>query len=82
MKKSIDFSQGKRGAVMPKSNKTRITIHIDSDVLESFRKQAGKEGKGYQTLINEALKKYTADSPVVITEEILRQVIREELAAA
>ncbi len=82
MKKSIDFSQGKPGAVLSKANKTRITIHIDSDILQYFREQGQAQGKGYQTLINEALKQFQTRTPSVLTEERLRQVIREELAAA
>jgi uncharacterized protein (DUF4415 family) len=82
MRKSIDFSQGRRGPVLSKANKTRITIHIDSDILQYFREQAQAQGKGYQTLINEALKQFQTQTPSVLTEERLRQVIREELAAA
>lgn len=82
MRKSIDFSQGRRGPVLSKANKTRITIHIDSDILQYFREQAQAKGKGYQTQINEALKQFQTQTPSVLTEERLRQVIREELAAA
>ena len=53
MKTTYDFSQGKRGAVIPTTGKTRITIHLDDDVLEAFRHQAAAQGKGYQTLIEE-----------------------------
>ena len=45
MKKSYDFSKGKRGAVIPTPpGKTRITIRIDEDVLEWFRKRAHEAG--------------------------------------
>lgn len=82
MKPSYDFSQGKRGAVIPATGKTRITMYLDDDVLESFRAKANAEGKGYQTMINDVLRKamVTADSTPV-TVEVLRQVIREELHA-
>jgi uncharacterized protein (DUF4415 family) len=38
--KEIDFSKGKRGAIVrvPKG-KTRITIRIDDDILEHFRER-------------------------------------------
>lgn len=55
MKTTYAFSQGKRDAVISTTGKTRITIHLDDDVLEAFRHQAAEQGKGYQTLINEAL---------------------------
>ena len=51
MKKEYDFSQGKRGAVVNTRGKTRITIHLDNDVIEAFRAKAENEGRGYQTLI-------------------------------
>jgi uncharacterized protein (DUF4415 family) len=36
--------------------KTRITIYLDDEVLEQFRNDAQQSGKGYQTLINAALR--------------------------
>jgi len=38
--------------------KTRITIYMDDAVLKRFKAQSEKSGKGYQTLINEALNSY------------------------
>jgi uncharacterized protein (DUF4415 family) len=83
MKKSYDFTDAKRGAVVPASGKTRITIHLDNDVLDAFRARAATQGKGYQTLINDALRlAVQADAAVPVTLETLRQVIREELRVA
>ncbi|MEQ1667832.1 MAG: BrnA antitoxin family protein [Sulfuriferula sp.] len=82
MKSHYDFSKGKQGAVAATTNKTRITIHIDSDILEAFRTQAEQQGKGYQTIINETLKNAIQQTSAPITLENLRQVIREELHAA
>ena len=62
MKKEYDFSKAKRGPVLIPSGKTRITMYIDDTVLEMFRQQAEKTGKGYQTLINETLR----ESPSMI----------------
>ena len=36
--------------------KTRITIYLDDEVLEAFRSRSEESGKGYQTLINAALR--------------------------
>ena len=36
--------------------KTRITIYLDDEVLAEFRTLAEQCGKGYQTLINAALR--------------------------
>ena len=80
MKKVYDFSKGKRGAVIPTTGKTRITIYIDDATLKLFKTESEKTGKGYQTLINEALRSHLrlADPPV--TQELVRKIVREELA--
>jgi uncharacterized protein (DUF4415 family) len=82
MKDSYDFTQGKRGAVASPEGKTRITLYIDNAVLEAFRAQASTQGKGYQTLINEALRHAIQSDTAPLTIEALRQVLREELKAA
>ena len=79
MKKAYDFSKGKRGAVITQKGKSRITIYIDDDVLEEFRQRGDNAGKGYQTMINDALKEYLWKSDQPLDENILRRVIREEL---
>ena len=82
MKDNYDFSRGKRGAVVTAPGKTRITIHIDNDVLDAFRKKAGDAGKGYQTLINDSLKQAIHEHAEPVTEDMLRRILREELQAA
>lgn len=79
MKREYDFSKGKRGAVVPQTGKTRITIYIDDDVLEAFRGRADASGRGYQTMMNDALRAYLGKASLPIDEDILRRVIREEL---
>ncbi len=80
MKKQYDFSQGKRGAVVPvPAGMTRITIPLDNDVLDWFRSQVHEMGGGnYQTLINAALREYIRQRKEPL-EETLRRVIREEM---
>lgn len=77
---SEDFSKGKRGAVVkPVSNKARITIRLDSDIIEHFKQQVHAAGGGnYQTLINDALRKHIQLHDGSL-EDTLRKVIREEL---
>jgi uncharacterized protein (DUF4415 family) len=58
--------------------KTRVTMFLDDSVLETFRYRAEAEGRGYQTLINEALKQVATNS-IPVTEEVVRRIIREEL---
>lgn len=85
MRKEYDFSRGKRGAVVPSSGKTRITIMLDDEVLEHFRECADSSGTGYQTMINSVLKS-AVDRAKSGEEELtvakLREVLRQELHAA
>ena len=82
MKKEYDFSKGKRGPVIRQRGKTRITIHVDNDVLDAFRKRADAEGRGYQTMINEALREYLGRSVNRIDADTIRRIVREELRKA
>jgi uncharacterized protein (DUF4415 family) len=41
-------------AITWRGNKQQITLRLDQDVLDFYRKQ----GKGYQTMINSVLRKY------------------------
>jgi len=81
MKRNDDFSQAKRGAVVPvPKGKTRITIRIDEDILDWFRDQVNAAGGGnYQTMINNVLREYVQRRDVISFEKTLRRVIREEL---
>ena len=81
MKKVYDFSKGKRGAVIPTVGKTRITIYLDDAILRRFKAQSEKTGTGYQTLINDALKSYLGLTAQPVTQELVRKIVREELAA-
>lgn len=80
MKAEYDFSKGKRGAVLRQSGKKeRITIRLDSDIIEWFRSRVEQQGGGnYQTMINDALRLFIEheDEPL---EDVLRRVVREEL---
>ena len=85
MRKEYDFSNGKRGAVIPSTGKTRITIMLDDEVIEFFRTRAEALGAGYQTMINAALRALLVqsqgrskdDEPVTVG--VLRKVLREAL---
>src|SRR5258706_10021590 len=74
-----DLSKGKRGAVTPQKGKTRISIFIDNSVLDEFRARAEKAGAGYQTMMNEALRSYLSETHQLVTEKVLRQVMRQEM---
>jgi uncharacterized protein (DUF4415 family) len=64
--------RGATGAVLP--NKRRVNIFLDGAVIEHFKSKAGD--RGYQTLINEALKQAIHAETI---EGIVRKTIREEL---
>lgn len=81
MKKVYDFSKGKRGAVNSTAGKTRITIYLDDAILKRFKARSEKTGKGYQTLINEALNAYLGRAEQPVTQELIRKIVREELAS-
>ena len=57
MKDEYDFSHASRGAVAPGKGKTRITIMLDDVVIEAARALAESEGYGYQTAINNTLRR-------------------------
>ena len=60
------------GAVLPV--KQRVNIYLDSAIVEYFKAKAGE--RGYQTLINEALKNSIQAKTI---EKTIRYVIRQEL---
>jgi uncharacterized protein (DUF4415 family) len=81
MQEEYDFSGGQRGAVVPQTGKTRITIYLDDEVLEAFRDRSDAAGQGYQTMINQALREFLGKSPAPIDEPTLRRILQEELRA-
>lgn len=80
MSKEPDFSKAKRGPLKVPKGKTRVTIYLDDAVIDAFREQSEKTGKGYQTLINEALQEVVTKSATPLTAEVIRRIVREELA--
>jgi uncharacterized protein (DUF4415 family) len=79
MRKEYDFGKAKRGAVIPRKGKTRISIYLDDKILEEFRNRADAAGRGYQTLINDALRAHLGESQNPIDVKTLRRILREEL---
>lgn len=80
MKKEYDFSKARRGAAVAQKGKTRITIYLDDAVIATFRTLSEKTGKGYQTLINDALRNGVDQSAQPLTTALVRKIVREELA--
>jgi uncharacterized protein (DUF4415 family) len=85
MKREYDLSKGRRGPVVPlSSEKVRITIRLDRDIVDHFRDQVRKAHRGnYQTLINDALRDFLRRPTIAqqVGAEV-RSVLREELGKA
>ena len=79
MKKEYDFSKARQGAPLSGRGKSRITIYLDNDILAAFRELAEQTGRGYQTLINDALRENLASSSRPVDARTLRRILREEL---
>ena len=88
MRKQYDFAKARRAKDVPhlsrlqseSKGKTRITMMLDNDVLVTYRAKAEAQGIGYQTLINQTLRKGLGSA--VVDEATLRRVLREELKSA
>lgn len=79
----VDFDRSVlRQNMNPVEKKQRITIMLDSGIIGYFKEKAGK--RGYQTLINETLKKVISSEIPESgrLEKTLRKIIREELSVA
>ena len=81
MDKEYDFSTGKQGAVIASPGKTRITIMLDDDIIDAFRNKAEASGRGYQTMINEALRQALDPESAPVTLNALRRLLDERLPA-
>ena len=62
------------GRVVPRGKK-RLTMYLDAALIEYFKAKAG--ARGYQTLINDALKRAIEQETL---EDTLRRVLREDAA--
>ncbi|MDX8402664.1 MAG: BrnA antitoxin family protein [Mariprofundaceae bacterium] len=85
MKKEYDFSTGRRGPVAaPAAGKQRITIRLDADIIEFFKRAVEEAGGGnYQTLINAALREYMNGKRMADTvREAVREAVHEEMKHA
>jgi uncharacterized protein (DUF4415 family) len=63
-----------RVGLKPAPRKQRVTIMLDTGLVEYFKAQAGE--RGYQTLINETLRQAVQGDEL---EDRLRRIIREEM---
>jgi len=81
MRKEYDFSTATRGAPAQSPGKTRVTIMLDDDVIAFFRVRGDESGKGYQTLINSALRAAIDPDSAPVTVKTLRAALEERFPA-
>jgi uncharacterized protein (DUF4415 family) len=60
--------------------KNRITIYLDSDIIEYFKAQAETSRTGYQTLINQALREKIQSSQANKSNEIIERLLQDKNA--
>ena len=82
--KGMDFAKAKRATSVPvlnrlRTEKSRITILIDTPVLAEFRARGEAQGIGYQTLINNALRDYLGIQPALNAD--IKKLVRQEVKA-
>jgi uncharacterized protein (DUF4415 family) len=76
-REAVSPTIGREAFLSALSGKARVNIHLDKDVIDYFKSQAG--GPGYQTLINAALRSVmSGHQQAVSVEETIRKVIRDE----
>jgi len=61
-----------------KPGKVRITMHLDSDVLEHFKRRGVQLGEGYQTLVNRTLRR-VVDIENVLLEQLPSALVESML---
>lgn len=52
------FANAVQGMMYRRLHKQQLTLRIDMDIVEWFKSQAGEDGRGYQTDMNNALRAY------------------------
>ncbi len=60
-----------------KNIKERITIMLDQDILDTYRRRAKQTGDKYQSLINRALRESLAKPNLEKRIEILEQQVKK-----
>ena len=78
----LEGKVGSGDGEIKRNMKARITIHLDRDIINYFKHRASQATKGYQTLINEALREYTGlqNQPGMMTDLVKRvKRLEEEL---
>ncbi len=57
--------------------KSRITIYLDADIVDFFKRQAEPGGEGYQTLINRTLRSFV-DGETNLGEDFKEKLLTDK----
>ncbi len=83
MKKEYDLKKlkaVKKGAVVPKKGTTVAkTVKIDLDIVTWLVAESDQRGLKFESLINSFLRAAMTGGGAVLTEEKVRQIVRDEL---
>lgn len=83
MKKEYNFSKMKllkKGPVAPKNTKVQKTVRLDPEVLGWLQDEASKNGFGYQTFLNERLRRDMKES-LVSTDMLTKNDLKKEIVS-
>ena len=71
---------GKSAAERPQRHvRVKVTMNVDGDVVEYFKKQGKEEGRPYQTLMNQILREYVNGSrPERLAESVSQVLLNDE----
>ena len=72
-RRRLAFVRGQAGVGREIPPKKGVTLYLDAALVDRFKRMTG--GRGYRTLINEALQSSVQQADMA---ETLRQVVREE----
>jgi len=78
--REIDRSKAARPR-QPKSPgdvKSRITIYLDADIVLHYKELAEDSGSGYQTLINQSLRKIVYGQHLVESSDIKQEILQDK----
>src|SRR5688572_21259596 len=70
-----EVSTLKRRIAKASEKKSRVTIYFDSDIVRRFKALGEAEGVGYQTLMNQALRRFVDDT----SDDRAKRELKDEL---
>lgn len=71
---------GRSAAEGPRRHtRVKVTINLDGDVVQYFKEWAEREGRPYQSLVNQVLREFVGGSrPEQLAQEVRELLLRDE----